>query len=122
MVRMKKYKYQNDTSCFDMRQLYRFETHVFNGQFLERLAIISFQEFGIVGTELATILGSMKKQIYKIMKHPKNHLWYVTGNCGDGWWMKVSDGYKTYQEAKTQNIRYIQADRAALAELKQWAG
>jgi hypothetical protein len=57
------------------------------------------------------------RQQYKVAQNPKDHLWYVVGNCGDGYWMPVSDGFVKRSEAIVLISHQIQADKAARLEL-----
>jgi hypothetical protein len=52
-------------------------------------------------------------QTYKTARHPKTKLWYIIGNCGGGYWMPVSEGFKSKREAELEIPRKLMIDRAS---------
>ena len=45
---------------------------------------------------------------YKIVQNSKDKRWYVVGYCGGGYWMSITDGFQTKEEAfKLQKKQYV---------------
>lgn len=60
----------------------------------------------------------MPAPTYKISQHPRDHMFYVMGACGDGMYMAVSEGFETMGPARDALRRYVGSDASAKAELR----
>jgi hypothetical protein len=58
------------------------------------------------------------RQQYKVAKNPKDSKWYVVGNCGNGYWMPVSNPFTSKQDAERHISHQLKADSAARMELQ----
>jgi hypothetical protein len=58
------------------------------------------------------------RQQYKVAKNPKDSKWYVVGNCGNGYWMPVSNPFSSKQDAEQHISHQLKADSAARMELQ----
>jgi hypothetical protein len=58
------------------------------------------------------------RQQYKVAKNPKDSKWYVVGNCGNGYWMPVSNPFTSKQDAEQHISHQLKADSAARMEFQ----
>ncbi len=58
------------------------------------------------------------RQQYKVAKNPRDSKWYVVGNCGNGYWMPVSNPFTSKQDAERHISHQLKADSAARMELQ----
>jgi hypothetical protein len=56
------------------------------------------------------------RQQYKVAKNPTDSKWYVIGNCGNGYWMPVSNPFTSKQDAERHISHQLKADSAAREE------
>lgn len=51
--------------------------------------------------------------MYDVAQNPKDKKWYVIGDCGDNYWMPVSEPYDTHEEVIEQIAHLEAADADA---------